>query len=883
MKAISNIFQMGSCKNSVTGVSPVGISLAPRSSGVSGRAVRKNCFNSFFAKRCNKLSDFMRKDLSAIGFGLVLSGLAVFSSFAADPATVTLRGHVPPAVSNGKARAIGHVAADTTINFSIGLPVRNQNELERTVRQVSDPANPNYGHYLTPQQFTERFGPTVQDYEAVKAFAKKSGFTITTEHPNRVLLSLSGRAADVEKAFGVKLNRYEHPTEAREFFAPDREPTIDSSLHILRVEGLDNFYIPHPNLRKLDQSQAAKSAGAKPAGVKPAAGTGPGGAYQGSDFRNAYIPGSSLTGTGQNVDLLQFDGFFTNDIAAYAAQIGLTNGPSIVVVPIDGGVPTPGFGVSEVSLDIEMILSMSPGVGTIYVYEAPNPSPWVDILNQMVNDNNARQISSSWGGGGPNPVAEQIFQQMAVQGQSFFQASGDSDAYIVGQQITFPSDSPHITLAGGTTLTMNGAGQSYASEVVWNWGIEFGIDGIGSSGGISTTYSIPTWQTNINFTLSQGSSTMRNVPDVAMTGDNVWVIFGGGQSGAFGGTSCAAPLWNGFTALINQQAAAIGHPSVGFLNPALYSLAANAFAYTNAFHDVTNLNNTWSQSPNLFFAVSNYDLCTGLGTPNGTNLINDLFTVPVAPVHISPPPPPYGTTMGAVSGGNPNGTWSVFIQDDTPINSGYVSNGWVLSLSLADIVGTSADLETYIGASSSTVFVGQPITFFLAVTNYGPSTSTNVLVVDTLPTGVTVVATNATQGTVSRFGSTLDWNVGTLTTNTGAGLVLTVQPIGLGSFVDTAQCQAGTPDPNPDDDLVSTNISVVTPFVTMTPSFVASTHTFQINVPGPTNPPLTVVIQANSNLVNSNWVNVYTGAPPFIFTDPEGSNVDRFYRALLLP
>ena len=852
MKTILHMFQIGSRRNSDTGASPVSLS--------------------------SKRSDFMRKDLSAIGFGLLLSGLAVISSFAADPATVTLRGHVPAPVADGKAQFLGHVAADTTLNFSIGLPLRNQNELERTIRQVSDPANPNYGHYLTPQQFTERFGPTEQDYQAVIDFAKKNGFTIRTEHPNRVLLSVSARAADVENAFHVKMNRYQHPTEAREFFAPDREPTIDSSLRVLHIEGLENYSEPRSALKKLDSAQIARLAASK-----PNLGTGPGGAYQGSDFRNAYVPGSPLTGTGQNVGLFQFDAFFTNDIAAYAAQIGLTNGPSIVVVPVNGGVPTPGFGNPEVSLDIEMVLSMSPGVSTIYVYEAPNP-PYSDILNRMATDDLAKQLSSSWFivNGPPDPVSEQIFQQMAVQGQSFFAASGDVDAYPSGQLIPFPSDSPHITLVGGTTLT-TAPNQSYTSEAVWNWGIEFGIDGVGSSGGVSTSYSIPFWQTNINFTLSGGSSSMRNVPDVALTGDNVFVIFGGGQSGVFGGTSCAAPLWAGFTALVNEQGASIGHPSVGFLNPALYLLAGNATVYTNDFHDVTNLNNTWSGSPNAFFAVSNYDLCTGLGTPNGTNLINDLLIAPIVPVHISPPPPPYGPTMGAVSGGNPNGTWSVFIQDDTPVNSGYISNGWVLSLTLADIVGTSADLETYLSESSSAVLAGQPITFFLAVTNYGPSTSTNVQVVDTLPTSVTVVGTNATRGTVTRSGTTVVWNVGTLTTNTGAGLTLTVQTHSLGSFANSAQCQAGTPDPNPDDDLVSTNFSVISPIVTLLPSFAASSNTFQINVPGPTNAPLTIVIQASTNLVSTNWVNVFTGTPPFIFNYPVGGTANRFFRAQILP
>src|SRR5207247_1206932 len=103
-----------------------------------------------------------------------------------------------------------------------------------------------------------------------------------------------------------------------------------------------------------------------------------------------------------------------------------------------------------------MVISMAPGISTIYVYEAPNPSPWVDLLSRMANDNLSKQLSCSWGGGGPNAAAEQIFQQMAAQGQSFFNATGDSDAFT--SSISFPSDSPNITQVGGTTLTTTGPG-----------------------------------------------------------------------------------------------------------------------------------------------------------------------------------------------------------------------------------------------------------------------------------------------------------------------------------------------------------------------------------------------------------------------------------------
>jgi len=191
----------------------------------------------------------MRKDLTAIGFGLLLSGLAVSSSFAADPTAVPLHGHVPAIVAHGKAKALGHLAPDTVLDLSIGLPVRNREALAHLAEQVSDPKSPNYGQYLTPNEFTARFGPTEKDYQAVIKFARAHGLTVTRTHANRMLLNVSGKAADVEKAFGVTLHEYQHPTEARTFFAPDGEPSVPAGLTIQDISGLDSYRRPHPNYR----------------------------------------------------------------------------------------------------------------------------------------------------------------------------------------------------------------------------------------------------------------------------------------------------------------------------------------------------------------------------------------------------------------------------------------------------------------------------------------------------------------------------------------------------------------------------------------------------------------------------------------------------------
>jgi uncharacterized repeat protein (TIGR01451 family) len=571
-----------------------------------------------------------------------------------------LRGHRPAAVAN--LAPVGSLPASQRLNLAIGLPLRNKEALTNLLHELSDPASPNYRQFLTTEQFTERFGPSKEDYQALVAWATAQGLEVTTTHPNRAVLSVRGGVAEIQKAFHLTLRLYQHPTEARQFYSPDVEPSLDLAVPVLHISGLDDYSLPHPRLvkRPLDLT----------ANLQPNAGSGPGGTYMGDDFRAAYVPGSSLNGSGQTVGLLQFDAFYPSDITTYENLTGRPNVP-LTVVPVDGGT-TPGFGNPEVSLDIEMVISMAPGISGIYVYEAPNPSPWVDLLSRMANDNLSRQLSCSWGGGPPDPAGDQIFLQMAAQGQSFFNACGDSDAFV--GPIDFPAESPYIMQVGGTTLTTTGPVGAWESEKVWNWG-----DGVGTCGGISVTYAIPTWQQGINMTTNQGSTTMRNIPDVALTADNVYVVYGDGSSGDFGGTSCAAPLWAGFTSLINQQAASGGQSSVGFLNPALYAIGKGPnFTYTNCFHDITTGDNTWSGSPDRFFAVPGYDLCTGWGTPTGTNLINALASPIAGPFLI--------VVSNYLFGGNGNG-----IIDTNECNS---LNLTLANAGTASATGVKATLST---------------------------------------------------------------------------------------------------------------------------------------------------------------------------------------------
>ena len=137
--------------------------------------------------------------------------------------------HVRPATQDGTARSIGPLSATQTLNLVITLPLRNQDQLDQLLENLYDPTSPTYRQFLTVEQFTEQFGPTQQDYDAVVNFAKENGLTVVDTSPNRLNVQVSGTVANIQSAFHVKLGVYQHPTENRTFYAPDREPTTSLS------------------------------------------------------------------------------------------------------------------------------------------------------------------------------------------------------------------------------------------------------------------------------------------------------------------------------------------------------------------------------------------------------------------------------------------------------------------------------------------------------------------------------------------------------------------------------------------------------------------------------------------------------------------------------
>jgi kumamolisin len=291
---------------------------------------------------------------------------------------------------------------------------------------------------------------------------------------------------------------------------------------------------------------------------------------------------------------------------------------------VDGATGSAGQEAAETTLDVELVSAMAPGAKQILVYEAPNSATSVlHLYSKIANDNQAQIVTTSWGG--PERYQNTAFltsesailKQMALQGQTVFAAAGDAGAYSDQSSLSVidPASQPFVVAVGGTRLYSNGG--SYRSETTWNNGSP--SQGAGG-GGVSSLWVQPSWQSGVISSATRGSASMRNVPDVALNSDPMtgYAIYYAGRWTNIGGTSAAAPLWAGFTALVNQQREANGLRQIGFLNPILYSLGKGS-RYSSDFNDIRD------GSTNLYYpAVQGYDNATGWGSMNGQGLFQDL-------------------------------------------------------------------------------------------------------------------------------------------------------------------------------------------------------------------------------------------------------------------
>jgi uncharacterized delta-60 repeat protein/uncharacterized repeat protein (TIGR01451 family) len=188
-----------------------------------------------------------------------------------------------------------------------------------------------------------------------------------------------------------------------------------------------------------------------------------------------------------------------------------------------------------------------------------------------------------------------------------------------------------------------------------------------------------------------------------------------------------------------------------------------------------------------------------------------LFPAPPAPFLTNATAPPFATNLSVFNGTSPNGSWALYVYDDTYLNSGSIANGWQLNLSVTGPVPGAADLPLTMTASALTNVATSNLTYTLTVTNYGPSSASNVVVADVLPAGVVLTGTNASQGTITNVAGLVTWQVGSLTYGAIATLALDVQTTVPGLITNSATVSAATTDPNPNDNSASVVTTVVSP------------------------------------------------------------------------
>ena len=639
---------------------------------------------------------------------LVLVALLSVASVVTQAQSLRTR-HVREAVVSGEAQSVGRLPATQTMRFDIVLALRHQPELENFLQELYDPSSSSYRHFLTPEEFTARFGPSQEEYDAVIRLAAASGFKVLGGSRDAMDVQFEATVASVEKAFHVTMGVYQHPMEKRTFFAPDREPTVDLPFQLWHISGLDNYSIPHTNLKRSNIK------------VHPnVSGSCPGGWYCGSDMRAAYYGGTALTGTGQNIALLELAGTDLADLNTYYTNVGQTK-PYTPTLLSTGGYSTSclassGCDDTEQTIDMTQAMGVAPGSKMLYMYVCGNAfatngtfsdTACLSAMSTTTAAPLSAQISCSWAWSPADPSTDDIyFQKFATQGQNFFTASGDYGSYPASQApYYYPAEDDYVTAVGGTDLLTTKAGGAWSSETAW----------ADSGGGITQdSIPIPSWQqlAGVINSSNKGSTTLRNVPDVAAEAnfDFYYCSDQSGCSGGLGGTSFAAPMWAGYMALVNQQAIANGNPAVGFVNPSLYNIGVGS-SYTTDFHDIT------SGSNGTYSAVKGYDLVTGWGSPNGANLINALagaagpsFTLSANPTSLSIKQGNSGTSTitvnpsGGFTGsvtltasGLPSGVTAGFVPNPTTTTSALTltaSASAATGTSTVTITGTSGSLTT---------------------------------------------------------------------------------------------------------------------------------------------------------------------------------------------
>ena len=595
------------------------------------------------------------------GLGLAAAAVPSGAAAAAGP-PVPLAASAAPQLPLGAA-LLGAVSPDTTMDLTVTLNIPDQAALTAFLTGLADPTSPYYQHFLAPGQFGPMFGPSLSQLATVENALRAAGLSPGPVASDRLSIPVTATSATVERAFGVKLDRY-RLAGGRLGFANTTAPKISAAAapFVQGVLGLDNLEAAQP-------ADATSSAAIKPAEVKAIAGP----AATGGTARPATNPGpqpcsaiadglSGLTaydisahyglaqryaegdfGQGIRIGVAELEPNLTSDVAAYEQCYNIST--KVNYIKVDGGAGS-GTGSGEAALDIETLAGLAPKA-TIDVYQSPNTAAgFYGIFKKWVTSDTDKVMSVSWGScEARQPVAnmkaqEALFEQANAQDQTIFSASGDNGSTGCSNNSTpnarlsavTPASDPYVISVGGTSFDFTS--NNDLVEVVWN---DSDLDSGSGGGGVSTQWCMPAYQhrTNIPNIINSlsvkdkkscATGYYRQVPDVSALGDPAYgyAVVAGNEWIQVGGTSAATPVWASIAALTDASAFCSAYKSKGATLPqTLYAAATTYHNYIYAsspqgLDDITNGNNDYTPSGyngGLYPATRGYDMASGLGTP----------------------------------------------------------------------------------------------------------------------------------------------------------------------------------------------------------------------------------------------------------------------------
>jgi hypothetical protein len=580
--------------------------------------------------------------------------------------------HRPPRPG---ARLIG--PADPDESFSVTIYVRRSPDAPPLLDMAYwSKTPPGKRKFLSREEFASRYGAAQSDLEKVMKFATGQGLKVGETSSAGCSVSVSGTVKQMSKAFAVKLGRYETAKETyrgREGYV--HVPTELAQV-VRSVTGLDARRMGRPN--NVPGTTAMTPPWVAQLYQFPTTGAS-GQAIGLIELNGGYTLGdiNSYFGKGPQASFSPLISPNTphptpNLNPPVPVDVNVTNGSFT-------GSNTPGTGNSgEVMLDIIVASSVAQGA-KIVMYWAPNSgtsqygpyataADWVATIVAAVNDtaNYPSVISISWGSPEVDwtpanmNIVDDAFQSAAMMGVTVFKASGDwgSDDDVDGTTnggqtftssgvtngyayVDFPASDPWVTSCGGTIISK--VSGSTFKENTWNETWTGKLNGqqqtiaVATGGGVSAYFPMPDWQAGAGVPNSgnPGGGPGRGVPDVsgnASIYSGYAIVLGGtnpfplplsnpGLPLANGGTSVVAPLYAALTAIMNAK---LGAP-VGFLNPTLYSLNG-----THVFRDINDGGNNENPTPGelpapYYTSTLGWDACTGLGSINGTNLLNEII------------------------------------------------------------------------------------------------------------------------------------------------------------------------------------------------------------------------------------------------------------------